>query len=118
MANAEKDIVCMLLAAKINEINNFKKEIADDREAEKFALQMLLDAKTKEINNLKNEITNEQFACIHCKKTNHPSEQCFFRPGAKPAKSTVAKAPVACTFCKKTNHSAAQCHFNPNKVKA
>jgi hypothetical protein len=118
---SEKDIVRMLLAAKINEIEALKKE---DREAEKAALRQMIAAKTVEINALKKEIAAEEtnIQCIHCKKTNHASEQCFFRQGAKPAKSTVLTPPNAefapCKFCKKTNHLAEKCHFNPANVKA
>lgn len=112
---AEKDIVRMLLAAKINEIDALKKE---DREAEKAALRKMITAKTVEIEALKKEIDEEtNIPCIHCKKTNHLAEQCFFRPGAKPAKSTILTPPNAefapCKFCKKTNHASEKCHFNP-----
>ena len=115
VVESEKDIVRMLLAAKINEIDALKNE---DREAEKAALRKMIADKTVEINALKKEIAAEEGTpCIHCKKTNHVSEQCFFRQGAKPAKSTVLTPPNAefapCKFCKKTNHLAEKCHFNP-----
>jgi len=120
VVEAEKDIVRMLLAAKINEIEALKKE---DREAEKAALRKIIDAKTAEINALKKEIAVEetsapiQVPCKFCKKTNHASDTCFFRPGAKPAKSTVAEPATnfrpPCCWCKKTNHTAEKCYFNP-----
>jgi len=45
--------------------------------------------------------------CTHCNRSNHASNQCFYRPQSNPS--------VSCTYCKKPNHNISQCRILASK---
>lgn len=58
-------------------------------------------------------MASEQSACVYCKKTNHPSEKCFFKKTDEDKKNTQTQQENACVYCKKRNHSSDDCRFKP-----
>jgi hypothetical protein len=87
-----------------------------------------------------NQYGGNSGACQYCKKTNHASENCRFKPPNATASNTSnqfgnqfgnqmgnqnmsgmrpnnmsSQYGMPCQFCKKSNHTSDKCHFNPNK---
>lgn len=61
---------------------------------------------------IKNKITTKFEPCCYCKKDNHPSAKCHFKPDP-----TKEIKPEPCKYCKKVGHSPEKCYFKTDDSK-
>lgn len=57
-----------------------------------------------------NNYNKKEKTCEICKKTNHPTEKCFF-------KNKTYNKKIECTICKKNNHTTEKCFYRQNNHK-
>ncbi|XP_063709510.1 uncharacterized protein LOC134838008 [Culicoides brevitarsis] len=68
---------------------------------------ILLDTMERAIKDYLNKDKKPKVQCCYCKKDNHPSNKCHFKPD--PTKEKPVFDP--CLYCKKTNHPPERCFF-------
>lgn len=84
--------------------NNMARDVQDVQDVQDDTTQGLSEELSK---NDINASSKHASACDHCKKTNHASNMCFFRPKCS------LKLTSKCTFCNGSGHTANACRKNP-----